>query len=103
PLSLPPRYPPSFPTRRSSDLGRSVGVIANQPNFYAGVLDIEASRKAARFVRFCDCFNIPVLTLVDVPGFLPGRVQEYGGIITHGDRKSTRLNSSHVSISYAVF
>ena len=64
--------------------GRSVGVIANQPNFYAGVLDIEASRKAARFVRFCDCFNIPVLTLVDVPGFLPGRVQEYGGIITHG-------------------
>ena len=51
--------------------GRSVGVIANQPNFYAGVLDIEASRKAARFVRFCDCFNIPVLTLVDVPGFLP--------------------------------
>lgn len=64
--------------------GRSVGVIANQPNFYAGVLDIEASRKAARFVRFCDCFNIPVLTLVDVPGFLPGRMQEYGGIITHG-------------------
>ena len=64
--------------------GRSVGVVANQPNFYAGVLDIEASRKAARFVRFCDCFNIPVLTLVDVPGFLPGRVQEYGGIITHG-------------------
>lgn len=64
--------------------GRSVGVIANQPSFYAGVLDIEASRKAARFVRFCDCFNIPVLTLVDVPGFLPGRVQEYGGIITHG-------------------
>ena len=50
----------------------------------AGVLDIESSRKAARFVRFCDCFNIPILTLVDVPGFLPGRVQEYGGIITHG-------------------
>ncbi len=64
--------------------GMSVGVVANQPNFYAGVLDIEASRKAARFVRFCDCFNIPVLTLVDVPGFLPGKVQEYGGIITHG-------------------
>lgn len=64
--------------------GMPVGVIANQPNFYAGVLDIEASRKAARFVRFCDCFNIPVLTLVDVPGFLPGKVQEYGGIITHG-------------------
>ena len=64
--------------------GASVGVIANQPNISAGVLDIEASRKAARFVRFCDCFNIPILTLVDVPGFLPGRVQEYGGIITHG-------------------
>ncbi len=64
--------------------GASVGIIANQPNVSAGVLDIEASRKAARFVRFCDCFNIPILTLVDVPGFLPGRVQEYGGIITHG-------------------
>lgn len=64
--------------------GASVGVIANQPNVAAGVLDINASRKAARFVRFCDCFNIPILTLVDVPGFLPGRVQEYGGIITHG-------------------
>lgn len=64
--------------------GKSVGVIANQPNFLAGVLDIESSRKAARFVRFCDAFNIPILTLVDVPGFLPGSVQEYGGIITHG-------------------
>ena len=64
--------------------GTPVGVIANQPNFYAGVLDIEASRKAARFVRFCDCFNISILTLVDVPGFLPGKIQEYGGIITHG-------------------
>lgn len=64
--------------------GQSVGVVANQPNFLAGVLDIESSRKAARFVRFCDAFNIPILTLVDVPGFLPGSVQEYGGIITHG-------------------
>lgn len=64
--------------------GTPVGVIANQPSFLAGVLDIEASRKAARFVRFCDCFNIPILTLVDVPGFLPGSNQEYGGIITHG-------------------
>ena len=64
--------------------GMPVGVIANQPNFLAGVLDIQASRKAARFVRFCDCFNIPILTLVDVPGFLPGSGQEYGGIITHG-------------------
>jgi len=64
--------------------GMSVGIVANQPNFLAGVLDIEASRKAARFVRFCDAFNIPILTLVDVPGFLPGSGQEYGGIIIHG-------------------
>jgi acetyl-CoA carboxylase carboxyltransferase component len=64
--------------------GISVGIVANQPSFLAGVLDIDASRKAARFVRFCDAFNIPVVTLVDVPGFLPGSGQEYGGIITHG-------------------
>lgn len=64
--------------------GRSVGIVANQPNFLAGVLDINASRKAARLVRFCDAFNIPILTLVDVPGFMPGTAQEYGGIITHG-------------------
>ena len=64
--------------------GRSVGVVANQPNVLAGVLDINASRKAARFVRFCDAFNIPLVTLVDVPGFLPGTQQEYGAIITNG-------------------
>lgn len=64
--------------------GVSVGIVANQPNFLAGVLDCDASRKAARFVRFCDAFNIPILTLVDVPGFLPGSGQEYAGIITHG-------------------
>ena len=64
--------------------GRSVGIVANQPKILAGVLDINASRKAARFVRFCDAFNIPVVTLVDVPGFLCGTQQEYGGIITHG-------------------
>ncbi len=64
--------------------GRSVGVVANQPAFLAGVLDISASVKAARFVRFCDCFNIPLVTFVDVPGFLPGTAQEWGGIITHG-------------------
>ena len=61
-----------------------MGIVANQPNYLAGVLDINASRKAARFVRFCDAFNIPILTLVDVPGFLPGTAQEYGGIIIHG-------------------
>ena len=63
---------------------RPVGIVANQPLVLAGVLDIDSSRKAARFVRFCDAFNIPILTLTDVPGFLPGTQQEYGGIITHG-------------------
>jgi propionyl-CoA carboxylase beta chain len=64
--------------------GATIGVVANQPMVLAGCLDIESARKAARFVRFCDCFNIPLLTLVDVPGFLPGTSQEYGGIIKHG-------------------
>ena len=64
--------------------GIPCGIVANQPNFLAGVLDIDASKKAARFVRFCDAFNVPVITLVDVPGFLPGSIQEYGGIITNG-------------------
>ena len=64
--------------------GRTIGVVANQPLVLAGVLDIDSSRKAARFVRFCDAFEIPILTLVDVPGFLPGTSQEYGGVIKHG-------------------
>ncbi len=64
--------------------GVSTGIVANQPNYLAGVLDINASRKAARFVRFCDAFNIPIITFVDVPGFLPGTAQEYGGIILNG-------------------
>ena len=64
--------------------GRPVGIVANQPSHLAGCLDIDASTKAARFVRFCDCFNIPLVTFVDVPGFLPGTTQEYGGIIKHG-------------------
>lgn len=64
--------------------GRSVGIVANQPKVLAGVLDINASRKGARFVRFCDAFNIPLLSLVDVPGFLPGTQQEYGAVITNG-------------------
>ncbi|MGC9367449.1 MAG: acyl-CoA carboxylase subunit beta [bacterium] len=64
--------------------GRSVGIVANQPKYLAGVLDIDASVKAARFVRFCDAFNIPLITFVDVPGFMPGTRQEYGGIIKHG-------------------
>jgi propionyl-CoA carboxylase beta chain len=64
--------------------GRSVGFVANQPMVLAGVLDSDASRKAARFVRFCDAFNIPIVTFVDVPGFFPGTAQEYGGLIKHG-------------------
>jgi propionyl-CoA carboxylase beta chain len=64
--------------------GRTVGIVANQPMVLAGVLDSDASRKAARFVRFCDCFSIPIVTFVDVPGFLPGTDQEYGGLIKHG-------------------
>ncbi|MEP4705007.1 MAG: carboxyl transferase domain-containing protein, partial [Hyphomicrobiales bacterium] len=64
--------------------GKTVGFVANQPMVLAGVLDSDASRKAARFVRFCDCFGIPIVTFVDVPGFLPGTAQEYGGLIKHG-------------------
>jgi propionyl-CoA carboxylase beta chain len=64
--------------------GRPVGIVANQPAHLAGVLDIDASIKAARFVRFCDCFNVPLITFEDVPGFLPGVQQEHGGIIRHG-------------------
>jgi propionyl-CoA carboxylase beta chain len=64
--------------------GRSVGVVANQPTHLAGCVDIDAAVKAARFIRFCDCFNIPLVTFIDVPGFLPGTAQEYNGIIRHG-------------------
>jgi propionyl-CoA carboxylase beta chain len=64
--------------------GRPVGIVANQPAYLAGVLDIDSSLKGARFVRFCDCFNIPIVTFEDVPGFLPGISQEHGGIIKHG-------------------
>ncbi len=77
-------YAPNIVTCFARFNGQSVGIIANQPKYLAGVLDINASRKAARFVRFCDAFNIPIVTLVDVPGFLPGTAQEYGGIIIHG-------------------
>jgi methylmalonyl-CoA decarboxylase subunit alpha len=77
-------YAPNIVTGFARFNGMSVGIVANQPNYLAGVLDINCSRKAARFVRTCDAFNIPILTLVDVPGFLPGTAQEYGGIIIHG-------------------
>ena len=64
--------------------GKTVGIVGNQPNALAGCLDIDSSTKGARFVRFCDAFNIPIITFVDVPGFLPGTAQEYGGIIRQG-------------------
>lgn len=83
-LEVQRHYAPNIITGFARFNGASVGIIANQPSFLAGVLDINASRKAARFVRFCDAFNIPLVTLVDVPGFLPGTAQEYGGIILHG-------------------
>lgn len=83
-LEIQRRYAPNIVTGFAKFNGISVGIVANQPNYLAGVLDINASRKAARFVRFCDSFNIPIITLVDVPGFLPGTAQEYGGIIIHG-------------------
>jgi acetyl-CoA carboxylase carboxyltransferase component len=64
--------------------GHTVGIIANQPKFFAGVLDVNAADKATRFIRFCDAFNIPLVTLADVPGYLPGKTQEWNGIIRHG-------------------
>jgi propionyl-CoA carboxylase beta chain len=66
--------------------GRSIGIVANQPKHFAGTLDVNSSTKAGRFIRFCDCFNIPIITFEDVPGFLPGLDQEHGGIIRHGSK-----------------
>ncbi|MFL0810280.1 MAG: acyl-CoA carboxylase subunit beta [Agarilytica sp.] len=83
-FELQPKYAPNIVTGFIRMEGSTVGVVGNQPMVLAGCLDIDASKKAARFVRFCDAFNIPVLTLVDVPGFMPGTSQEYGGIIKHG-------------------
>ena len=77
-------YAPNIIVGYSRLGGHTIGIVANQPKILAGCLDIDASVKAARFVRFCDAFNIPILTLVDVPGFLPGANQEWGGIIRHG-------------------
>jgi len=79
-----PYYAPNILTGYARVAGKVVGIIASQPKFLAGVLDVNCSDKAARHIRFCDAFNIPLLTFVDVPGFLPGTNQEYGGIIRHG-------------------
>lgn len=76
--------------------GRSIGIVANQPMYLAGVLDVNSSKKAARFTRFCDCFNIPLLVLVDVPGFLPGTDQEWNGIIVHGAKLLYALSEATV-------
>jgi propionyl-CoA carboxylase beta chain len=76
--------------------GRSIGIVANQPMSLAGVLDVDSSKKAARFTRFCDCFNIPLLVLVDVPGFLPGTDQEWNGIITNGAKLLYALSEATV-------
>jgi len=76
--------------------GRSIGIVANQPISLAGVLDVDSSRKAARFTRFCDCFNIPLLVLVDVPGFLPGTDQEWNGIIVNGAKLLYALSEATV-------
>ncbi|MDO6759255.1 acyl-CoA carboxylase subunit beta [Tamlana sp. 2_MG-2023] len=76
--------------------GRSIGIVANQPMSFAGVLGVRSSRKAARFIRFCDCFNIPLLVLVDVPGFLPGTYQEWNGIIVHGAKLLYALSEATV-------
>ena len=78
--------------------GRTVGFVANQPMVLAGVLDSDASRKAARFVRFCDAFNVPIVTFVDVPGFLPGTAQEYGGLIKHGAKLLFAYSQSTVPL-----
>ncbi len=83
-FELQPQFAPNILVGFGRMEGRTVGVVANQPLVLAGCLDIQSSRKAARFVRFCDAFNIPILTFVDVPGFLPGTSQEHGGLITHG-------------------
>ncbi len=83
-FELQPNHAPNIIIGFARMEGRTVGIVANQPMVLAGCLDIDSSKKAARFVRFCDCFNIPILTFVDVPGFLPGTAQEYGGIIKHG-------------------
>ena len=83
-LEIQPNYAPNLVVGFAHYGGMSVGIVANQPSYLAGVLDNDSSVKGARFVRFCDAFNIPVVTFVDVPGFLPGTVQEYGGIIRNG-------------------
>ena len=83
-MEVQPEHAPNIVVGFARLDGRPVGIVANQPGYLAGVLDINASNKGARFVRFCDCFNLPIITFIDVPGFMPGVDQEHGGIIKHG-------------------
>src|SRR5690606_6689427 len=83
-FEIEPEHAPNIVVGFGRMEGYPVGIVANQPLVLAGCLDIRSAIKAARFVRFCDCFNLPIMTFVDVPGFLPGTAQEYGGIIKHG-------------------
>lgn len=95
-LEIHKEYAPNIVVGFARLAGRSIGVVANQPMSLAGVLDINSSKKAARFTRFCDCFNIPLLVLVDVPGFLPGTDQEWNGIITNGAKLLYALSEATV-------
>lgn len=95
-LEVQPEYAKNILIGFCRILGRSVGIVANQPAVLAGALDINASNKAARFIRFCNAFNIPLVTFVDVPGFLPGVAQEYGGIIRHGAKMLFAYSSATV-------
>lgn len=95
-LEIQPGFAPNIVIGFARVLGRSIGIIANQPAVLAGALDINASNKASRFIRFCNAFNIPLVTFVDVPGFLPGVQQEYGGIIRHGAKMLFSYSASTV-------
>jgi len=95
-LEIQPGFAPNIVVGFGRLQGRPVGIVANQPNVLAGALDIDASDKAARFIRFCNAFNIPLLTFVDVPGFLPGVEQEHGGIIRHGAKMLFAYSASTV-------
>jgi methylmalonyl-CoA carboxyltransferase 12S subunit len=95
-LEIQSQFAPNIVIGLARIQGRSIGIVANQPCVMAGVLDIDASDKAARFIRFCNAFNIPLVSLVDVPGFLPGLEQEYGGIIRHGAKMLFAYSASTV-------
>ncbi len=96
-------YAPNIVVGFARLIGRTIGIMANQPSAMSGVLDINASDKASRFVRFCNAFNIPLVTFVDVPGFLPGVDQEYGGIIRHGAKMLFAYSAATVPKVTVIF